>query len=76
MVALAFFTSSLMTITVIIARSDVGTRSGAIDDSAILPDVRQGDKRVILVDGVAVGALNRCLLKVSPVQYACWWHTC
>ena len=24
-----------------------------------LPDVRQGDKRVILVDGVAVGALNR-----------------
>ena len=24
-----------------------------------LPDVRKGDKRVILVDGVAVGALNR-----------------
>ena len=39
-----------------------------------LSDVRSGDKRIILVDGVPVGALNRVPAPGDArSKHACWW---
>ena len=44
----------------------LGTSREPVMVQAYLPAIREGDKRIILVDGEAVGAINRCLLYTSP----------
>ncbi len=42
---------------------------------AYLPDVRKGDKRIILIDGEPVGGINRIPQGWrGTVKPACWWY--